>query len=281
MGCGNSAHVPSPDDGEAEEDLLYRHYEDLAEDLKTGDVLLVSGRSAFSLVARMFTRSRWSHVGMIVKTPHFREDPDDLYLWHSVRTTDHPYKDVLSDSVKSGPQLNGLRQFFSGHSTAASSTASVRRVTLLKPERRTGAVLLEEDAGEGLLNWMLVTSKGKDYEQNLLQLVRSSLPNFLGRNREDTTSLFCSELVALTYRRMGLFHHDSSAYPTNDIVPADFARLGTRPTWFESVALGWSAIPDKGFTNFRYGTVTLVSVAKQTERAKSRRKKKKKKVYGQ
>ena len=40
---------------------------DIAESLKTGDLLFFSGRGLASDVVRMFTRSYWSHIGIVVR----------------------------------------------------------------------------------------------------------------------------------------------------------------------------------------------------------------------
>ena len=45
--------------------------------LRTGDLLLFSGRGFTSEVIRVFTRSPWSHIGMVV---HLPGNPDPLVL---------------------------------------------------------------------------------------------------------------------------------------------------------------------------------------------------------
>ena len=41
--------------------------------LETGDVLLFSGRGPTSSVIRVFTRSPWSHIGLVVRLPGYPE----------------------------------------------------------------------------------------------------------------------------------------------------------------------------------------------------------------
>jgi len=43
-----------------------------------------------------------------------------------------------------------------------------------------------------------------------------------GRNQKDLTSLFCSELLAETYIRMGLLPEDPK-HPSNEYTPKDFS----------------------------------------------------------
>jgi hypothetical protein len=74
-------------------------YEDIRSSLKTGDVVLMGGSSIFSRAIRRLTRSKWSHVGMVMKVEEF----DTLLLWES--TTNGHDKDVQTGEVKRGVQL--------------------------------------------------------------------------------------------------------------------------------------------------------------------------------
>lgn len=71
----------------------------------------------------------------------------------------------------------------------------------------------------------------RPYEKNKLQLIRSALDfhqdyfTFLKNEQEDLSSLFCSELVAAAYQRMGLLEFDKTSdnYKTsNEFTPDDF-----------------------------------------------------------
>lgn len=71
----------------------------------------------------------------------------------------------------------------------------------------------------------------RPYEQSKLQLIRSALDfhqdyfTFLKNEEEDLSSLFCSELVAAAYQRMGLLEFDKTSdnYKTsNEYTPDDF-----------------------------------------------------------
>ena len=71
----------------------------------------------------------------------------------------------------------------------------------------------------------------RPYEKKKLQLIRSALDfhqdyfTFLKNEEEDLSSLFCSELVAAAYQRMGLLEFDKTSddYKTsNEYTPDDF-----------------------------------------------------------
>ena len=97
-----------------------KKYEDIRENLKTGDIVLFSGKGGISHGIKLVTNSKWSHVGMVLRLPD-------------------------SKAAYDGP---------------------------------------------------------------------------LGHNEEDLSSLFCSELVAEAYQRIGLL---TSAMPSNEYTPKDFA----------------------------------------------------------
>ncbi len=87
---------------------------------------------------------------------------------------------------------------------------------------------------------LLKELQGKPYEKDRIQLIRSAFDfkedylKFLKNPKEDLSSIFCSELVAEAYQRMGLFGQgkNSNEYTPNDFTskhdeknPLQFGRL--------------------------------------------------------
>jgi hypothetical protein len=62
--------------------------------------------------------------------------------------------------------------------------------------------------------------KGKPFEKSRLQLAASVLKWRFLPNREDLSSVFCSELIAHCYQEMCLLGQDLAS---NKFVPADFS----------------------------------------------------------
>ncbi len=62
--------------------------------------------------------------------------------------------------------------------------------------------------------------KDKKYEESKWQLFKSAYDFIGGKNKRDTSSLFCSELVAEAFQQMGML---SFGKPSNEYTPADFA----------------------------------------------------------
>lgn len=66
-----------------------------------------------------------------------------------------------------------------------------------------------------------VTSR--PYEQDIIELIKAAYDGPFGLNTEDLSSLFCSELVAEAYQRLGLL---DESIPSNEYTPRDFSEKG-------------------------------------------------------
>lgn len=178
-------------------------YSVLRDELKTGDLVLFSGKGPISAGIKLFTRSAWSHVGLVVRLPQF----DSVLLWES--TTLNDLVDLDSGVLRQGVQLVSL----SARLARYDGPVSIRRL---------------QDVTLGAQDWEALSSlrrevAGRPYELSNLELVRSAYDGFGGLNREDLSSLFCSELLAEAYQRMGLL---DEAVPSSEYTPKDFAAKG-------------------------------------------------------
>jgi hypothetical protein len=61
---------------------------------------------------------------------------------------------------------------------------------------------------------------GRKYETNKIELLKAAYEGIFGENKEDLSSLFCSELVAEAYQKMGLLTEE---LPSNEYIPKDFS----------------------------------------------------------
>jgi len=168
--------------------------------LKTGDVVLFSGKGGISAGIKWATLSRWSHVGMIVVLPEY----DFVTVWES--TTLSSIVDLDTKLPHKGVQLVPFSSRIEGYG----GEVAVRQLD--------GVTFDDGD----IKNLMLLRRKlaGKKYEQDKIELIKAAYDGPLGRNSEDLTSLFCSELVAEAYQRLGLLSEDK---PSNEYTPADFS----------------------------------------------------------
>lgn len=169
-------------------------------ELKTGDIILFSGKGAFSDIIKYGTFSKWSHVGMVLKLPGY----EFLTVWES--TTLSNIADLDTKKPRKGVQLVAL----SDRVHQYSGSIAVRQL-------QGGS--LDEGAIDNLMG-LREEIKGKEYEKDKLELIKAAYDGPFGKNSEDLSSLFCSELVAEAYQRLGLLDETK---PSNEYTPADFS----------------------------------------------------------
>ena len=174
--------------------------EQMRDKLKTGDLVLFSGKGGISAGIKWATLSRWSHVGMIVVLPEY----DFVTVWES--TTLSSLVDLDTKVPHKGVQLVPLSSRIDGYG----GEVAVRQLE---------GVSFDEGDLKKLMQLRRELA-GKKYEQDTIELIKAAYDGPLGRNSEDLTSLFCSELVAEAYQRLGLISEEK---PSNDYTPSDFS----------------------------------------------------------
>ena len=178
-------------------------YESIRPQLKTGDLVLFSGKGAVSRLIQRVTGGPWSHVGLVVRV---KELDDAVMLWESTTLTTLPDVDV-GRPIR-GVQLVSLSQRLDSYA----GDVAIRQLhcPLTFGQRDALAALRHRLAR-------------RPYEQRQLELLRSALDTFGRDNREDLSSTFCSELVAEAYQAMGLLPEVPKGLPSNEYTPMDFA----------------------------------------------------------
>jgi hypothetical protein len=191
---------------EPEATALLPAFDELRPSLDSGDVLLFGGDSRLCRIIKRLTRSHWSHSALVAR-PH-ADGP--LLLWEATLDTTLP--DVATHEVGSGVRLFDLEQWIRHF---AGETA-IRPLRVERTEAMRAALLAFYNE-----------ARGRPYERNRLELLRSRYDGPLLRNRkEDETSFFCSELVAAAYQRMGLL---PASPPSNNYTPHDFTSERAQP----------------------------------------------------
>jgi hypothetical protein len=183
-------------------------YDDIRNALKTGDILLFSGKGGISDGIKFFTLSKYSHVGMVYKfeDPQGLDPKGSLFCWESTTLSD--LKDADTGKLTKGVQRVELserleRCFSKGYEI------SVRQLS----KSLTNAMVLA-------LNNFRHEVSGRPYEKDKIELLKAAYDGIFGENKEDISSLFCSELVAEAYQRMGLLTEE---LPSNEYIPKDFS----------------------------------------------------------
>lgn len=173
--------------------------------LNTGDVILLSGDGLFSWGVKYMTGSEWSHVAVVLR---HKSHPNPL-MWHS---TSHATNDVRGWS-KSGVVPTDLLETIRLHYTG--------RIGI----RKLAAPLT--DAQLRVVNDTFAELDGREYETGLAgawELVKAWERRFTQPNVKNLTHIFCSELVAELYIRLG-FLTETLDKPSNEYTQAEFATL--------------------------------------------------------
>ena len=184
-------------------------YSQIRNKLKTGDVILFSGKGGISDGIKFFSRSIWSHVAIVYKIKDKSIGEDTLFCWES--TTLNNIKDAETGKLTKGVQRVELSErlekcFATGYKISIRQLSKPLDIDMLKA-----------------LNTFREEVKGKPYEKSTIQLIKAAwdgLFSFLD-NKEDLSSLFCSELLAAAYQKMGLLGPEP---PSNEYIPKDFSK---------------------------------------------------------
>jgi len=184
-------------------------YNQIRPNLKTGDIVLFSGNSWASSFIKFFSGSKWSHIGLVVKV----DDYDITLVWESTTLTDIP--DITTGSPKKGVQTVPLS---SRHKTYDGKMAVRHLNTSITATMKSNLCTLRKQL------------MGRPYEQSEIELASSLLDFGKFDNKEDLSSLFCSELVAESLQCMGII---PDKYPSNEFTPKDF----DQGKWIDKIML--------------------------------------------
>lgn len=181
-------------------------YKAVRSELDTGDIVVFNGSGVISSMIKWKDKTRWSHVGMVVKSV----DWDMLLLFES--TTLSKLKDVESRKESQGVQLVPLSERIRSY-----------------PDDRVGFRKLlgvnRDTDFTGKVKKFRSDMAGRPYEEDKLELFRSSYDGVFGDNEENLSSLFCSELIAEMYQRLGLLNDvddKPKGLPSNEYTPKAF-----------------------------------------------------------
>ncbi len=198
---GDGAHYKISGSISAEKPKNY--YKTFKYQLKYGDIILFSGEDDVSDIVKIPTNSKWSHVGIVYK-----------------EATEHTDVMLLESTVKKGVTLTILGDKIENYNGDISFRhLNVNRTTSM---RRALTNIYRE-------------LRGRKYEspdvKGLKELSNAGIDTLdknsgTTLNKEDLSKIFCSELVAEAYQRMGLLSSTNPLYPSNEFTPKDFSKDG-------------------------------------------------------
>jgi hypothetical protein len=184
----------------------FRKYEELRSSLKTGDLVLFSSDELVGRLIRFGTGSVWSHIGMVIHI----EARELVLLWES--TTLQNIKEFDSGQKFVGVQLVALSQ------KIREFTGRIAIRMLSRP--------LDKNQLETLASFRRQAARLVSFEGSKWELIRAAVDGpwelLVGQNREDLSNLFCAELIAEAYERIGLLVDGANERPSNEYTPGDF-----------------------------------------------------------
>ncbi len=260
-----------------------------AQTLKTGDLLLFAGVGWISCEIRCATFSKYSHVGLIIKTDAFKKrvkrlvdgteqivevdvDANQLYMLHSIDGAINGIKDILTNKVRSGVQINSLtkcmrrctaqvhfRQLILKKEGPYIYEQEIRTFSPKKEKQRTASQLRNRDfnlnAKDSKLSYFLQRVKGMPYEMKLMEMAEATM--FCMSHPEDTKdSFFCSELVADFYKTFGILPQNANA---SEYIPKDFAIMCDNDHEYEATYPYGSSQPSIAVSNSRFGVIRCLT----------------------
>ena len=160
-------------------------YDEAVDDAQTGDVWLFRGHSAADKAIRTFTNSPVNHVGMVVAI-------DDLppLMWHTEMGQSN--EDVWTATHHRGAQLNRLGDVY-----RAWTGPKYRQQAFVRQLRGEVSKEMEDE-----LLRVIEMYNGRPFPK-VARLARWWVK---GRFRKEATGegVYCAQLLAITFRRMGL-----------------------------------------------------------------------------
>lgn len=193
--------------------------DDVYDSLGTGDILLHSGNGSFSAVIQLVSGCMWSHVSLLIRDPS-----DDIKRAYNVPEDTDGSLFVFEAEAKTwdnkqggGLQLVEFRKWMREYYERDPRDFMALRRLVVEGENRTERIRQLSDE----LKQFILQSITTRYEQKQIDLMRC----IVKRNKKsDTSSFFCSEVVAECFVRMGVLPKNTIS---SNYSPKDFSSGAT------------------------------------------------------
>jgi hypothetical protein len=187
------------------------NYEEIRDKIRTGDIILFSGKSAISLSIKLMVQSKWSYIGMALRLPQV----DTIFIWEAsplLKLEDaiegRSYRAVRL--VELGDRLNNYR-----------GDISIRHLIGIDIDENM-------EMKKHLINFRKEI-RHRPYEKVKLDLMREALGSPLDETRGDFAHFFSSELIAEAYQRIGLLDGPPKGLAANEYTTKDFSEAKELP----------------------------------------------------
>ncbi|EFC41277.1 predicted protein [Naegleria gruberi] len=181
------------------------YLEDIYDELRTGDVLLHSGKGTFSKAIQLGFSSTWSHLSIIIRNP-----PKELLELYKVQVdassrfstvfVAESETDTVDNKEGGGIQLVELRKWFMDYlERDPTDLCCLRRLNIPSMDNRPKDENIV-DQFPTLVDYLKI-SIDKKYETSKSELLKCVIKR---NTQSNDANVFCSEFVAECYLRMGL-----------------------------------------------------------------------------
>lgn len=184
-------------------------YSQLAPTLKTGDIVLFSGRYQMSKLVEFLEGSKWSHVGMVVRLDEY----DYPLLYEATALTNLP--DLLTGKQITGPKLVNLKERLE---TYGNDVVPYEAPAYAVRIASRGATNEELNRIKEILN-ELVGLPNPDEKRMIFEVILGRYL-FIETKMDDIT---CSGFIAYTLKQLGWLRGKK---PINGFMPKDFSTDG-------------------------------------------------------
>lgn len=175
------------------------------ENLQTGDLLLFGGSSFwFSKLVRVFSKSQWSHIGMILRDPTYIDPAlTGLYLWES---GEEDYTDAEDHIKKFGVQINDfttlLKEGYDGYICYRKLHTDMPKSELENKIKTIHEAVHNKPYDVHLFDFLEASSKVSDVEK--IDTPVSRPWSWFKVNHRHNDRYFCSALAGFIYTELGL-----------------------------------------------------------------------------
>lgn len=184
-------------------------YSEIKDSLKTGDLVLFSGKYTMSKLVEKLERSKWSHSAMVVRLPGY----DEPLLYEATALTN--LEDLLHHDYITGPKvvklIDRLKTYGQDVIPYEPPTYAVRILDKPLTEADTEIIIDILNKLHGLPN--------PDEKRMIFETIVGRYL-FIKTKMKDIT---CSGFISYTYKKLGLL---KSLKPINGYMPKDFSTDG-------------------------------------------------------
>lgn len=185
-----------------------RMWRDLAPELQSGDLVFFESRGMPSKTIRWYTKSQYSHVGMVVLPRDIDEgDVGNVVLLMESHPNVRDRKDYRGD-IKRGVQLGLL--------LSKLELVSYKRIAVRK------LVVSRTPEMMKILKDFVAETRDMPYTSSFAEIIKSGGTGRFGVNQQHFESMHCTGLIAELYIRWGLLADNIAS---NNYSPFDFEAL--------------------------------------------------------